>query len=633
MKNTIKLSLVASVLVATLSANDDFASATVYSGSFEHSEINASSPTEIYTQVDIEKSNATDLYQFLNEQTSITTMPSYGNPFSQKIDMRGFGITDGYQNIVITIDGRRMNNIDMVPQLLASISIDNIKQIEILKGSGSVEYGDGATAGAINIITNGKSNNYIKTYYGNNNTKYGIVSLGHNTEELIINAKSDYYTTNGAKNDDRYSKNKSIDIKYFPVDDLELRAKRTFANMETKYANSLTLDEFNTDITKDKGFVEHAFNSYATSLGFLYDINSNISLEVDYNDEDKVSNFITWSSSSNYNYKSLNSKLKIRQDNLKVSIGINKFDGERIGSSNTISKDNEGAFMTSSYAAGDTTITAGGRYEEVNYIYTPNAGAILEKKEYLNSWNIGVNQTLNERQSIFANYNKAFQTPDIDRFFISSAGWGSPLIFNSFIEPSKVRTINIGFNDFSSHNNLKATIFRSNLTNEIYYYKSGAWSGINTNIDKSHKYGLEVFDKYKLNKNTYVSVNYNYIIAKIDNENEAAGAYNGKDLPGVSKHNVTVNYGFNLNKYSGVLSHKYRSSAYASEDFSNSFTQKQKAYNSTNLSLKYKYNKDLELFAKAQNIFQKKNGLWIADDKIYPVNYSRSYYAGLKYNF
>ena len=44
-------------------------------------------------------------------------------------------------------------------KLLSSISISSIEKIEIIKSSGSVAYGDGATGGVINIVTNGRSVN------------------------------------------------------------------------------------------------------------------------------------------------------------------------------------------------------------------------------------------------------------------------------------------------------------------------------------------------------------------------------------------------------------------------------------------------------------------------------------------
>jgi len=83
-------------------------------------------------------------------------MPTFGSPFTQKLDMRGYGIGNGYQNIVIRVNGRKLNNVDMVPQLLSSISPNQIEKIEIIKSSGIVEGGDGANAGVINIITKKK---------------------------------------------------------------------------------------------------------------------------------------------------------------------------------------------------------------------------------------------------------------------------------------------------------------------------------------------------------------------------------------------------------------------------------------------------------------------------------------------
>ena len=57
---------------------------------------------------DIEKAHVQNVYEFLNQQTSIIAIPSYGNPFSQKLDIHGYGV-DGYQNIIIRVNGRKIN--------------------------------------------------------------------------------------------------------------------------------------------------------------------------------------------------------------------------------------------------------------------------------------------------------------------------------------------------------------------------------------------------------------------------------------------------------------------------------------------------------------------------------------------
>ena len=128
-------------------------------------------------------------------------------------------------------------------------------------------------------------------------------------------------------------------------------------------------------------------------------------------------------------------------------------------------------------------------------------------------------------------------------------------------------------------------------------------------------------------------MNYSYIRAKIDNENEGNGAYDGKDLPGVSKHNLTLSLGYSpIKNFETILSHTYKSSAYAYNDFENNFSQKQEAYHSTDLSFNFKKN-NVELFAKIQNLFDQKNGLWVQDNAIYPVNFERTFFAGMKVNF
>lgn len=55
-------------------------------------------------------------------------MPSIGNTFSQSLDMRGYGIENGNQNLVVVVNGRRLNNIDNTPQLLSSIPLESIEK-------------------------------------------------------------------------------------------------------------------------------------------------------------------------------------------------------------------------------------------------------------------------------------------------------------------------------------------------------------------------------------------------------------------------------------------------------------------------------------------------------------------------
>lgn len=645
MTKKISISLVASFLIATNSNANEPYELTVTSNTFDIIEQKAPFSTEIYTQEDIKKSNSKNIYDFLNSQTSVIALPNSGNELVQKIDLRGFGIGDGYQNIVVTLNGRRLNNIDMVPQLLSSISIDDIEKIEIIKGSGSVKYGDGSTAGTINIITNAKNTNMIKTSYGSNNTKNSTVSLGYNNDHIILNGMLDYLSSNGSrhidttgKTDTKWVKNKNINLSYFPTDSLELFLGKSFLKMDNQYSNGLTLNEYENDASKfgttgTTGTSSHVLNSsYITSTGIKYQFSDKLSFEVNGSKEDKTNENKTYDFEAVYDYKNINSNLKYQNDIYGFLVGFDKFDGERFDAAawgqpdRTTSKNNQSYFISSNLTLDNNTFNAGLRRENIQYIYSPVGLQEQNAQYWLNGYEVGVNHQFTDKLSIFTNYTKSFQAPDIDRFF----NWGGT--FNEFIEPMTAKTFNLGLNHITDDNQLKVTLFKTKLDNEIYYYKINAWSGRNTNIDKSHKHGIEIYDKYNINQNIFVSANYNYIVAKIDSENEANGAYNGKYLPGVSKHNLTLNLGYDNNSFSAMISQKYRSKAYAMEDFSNSFSQKQDSYKSTDLSFGYKI-KNLEFFAKIQNLFDERNGLWLRDNVIYPVNFERTYMVGLNAKF
>ena len=647
MKKT-KISLVACIILATnLYSNETkLETITISANPIETDEKKATFATEIYTKKDIEQSKSKDIYDFLASQTSVNVMPNFGNKFSQSLDIRGYGIENGYQNIAVVVNGRRLNNIDMVPQLLSSIPLESIEKIEILKGSGSVKYGDGANAGVISITTDKKNSNYLKAYLGNNTSKGGAASFGYGNDYIIANAYVDYNSTDGSIKDNRGNsdenniRNMNFSVVFTPIEELELSLSRTYSNMTTNYARPISLKQYNEDPNRTSGFNKQYFSSYVTTAGARYDFNQNFFIDATFSDEDKISKFGT-SPDTQYDYKSFASTFNYRSDIFKGTAGIDGFKGDRFNFAssfgtpeNTTSKNNLAMFTSLEInPIDDLTFSAGARKEKVEYKYEPQNGMDLNQKDRLNAYDFGVNYALTQNQSIFANYNRGFQAPDIDRFF--STDWTTmATTFNGFIEPAKVNTYTLGYNNFQENNKLKIALFRANLKNEIYFYNTGNWMipSYNTNIDKSHKYGLEVYDKFLINENLYTSLNYSYIKAKIDRENEGNGVYDGKDLPGVSKHNLTLGLGYDFYKFSTFLSHSYKSSAYAINDFKNDFKQKQEAYHSTDFSVSFKH-KELEIFGKIQNLFDQKNGLWVQDDSIYPVNFERTFFAGMKVSF
>lgn len=613
----------------------------VHANRLDRRDTEATYASEVHTGAMIRASGAATLYEYLSQQSSLTVMPSYGNPATPAIDMRGYGIENGYQNIVLSVDGRRLNNIDMVPQLLSAIPLDTIDRIEIAKGSGSVIHGDGAMAGAIQIYTKNKTGVSVSAAMGNYGQQSGHITAGIATQYFDLSASANHDSHDGfskkdatGKRDQLTSDTQTAKITLKPLDQLRFRLEGSSSRNDFRYINAMTLAEFKQDprqVTRrpfSQTYTHQGFDSDQWSAGVEYDITPRLQLQATHYREDKRSEFVNFGSESNYDYRSNDLALRYRHDQFSVIAGMQTFDGDRMAATNTTTKDNTAFFIQTEYLpvwlSPDLTLSLGARSEKVEYRYKPDAGTQLKDDERLHAWDIGANYRVNEALSLFSNYNKAFQAPDIDRFFT----WLGT--FNDFIAPAESRTLNVGLNHVTERNRLKLTLFRAKVDDEIYF---NPLTFSNTNIDRSRKYGLELQDRWNINDRLSANVIYNYIRATVEKESDGGLMVSHKTLPGVPRHTLSasLNYRF-LDSGNIQLGQIWRDSAYALNDFANDNAQRQKRYAATNLAISYRY-QQMEWFGAVNNIFAHRNALQVQDDALYPLDFERTWRVGMRVDF
>ena len=239
--------MVAVISISTAEAKDLLDPIIVTATKIKTKDTKATYASEVYSREEIERSGATSLYDFLNQNTSTAIMPSYGNPFNQLIDIRGYGLTDGFKNVVISVNGRRLNNIDSVPQQLSTIPFDSIDRIEITKGSGSVVYGDGATAGSIQIYTRDTTETSIAGSGGNYGINTGSFTTGFSKGKFLFSALGDHYGQDGFSDPDpdghRDSGEKNyyqVKLRFFPTESSEAFIEKDYTDIYTRYPNALT---------------------------------------------------------------------------------------------------------------------------------------------------------------------------------------------------------------------------------------------------------------------------------------------------------------------------------------------------------------------------------------------------------
>ena len=144
----------ATIATAQAQTNSEFNPVVVSASRFAQETFEVPAQIQVITQEDIRKSSGTNIPEILSLMGNLnvrgTNMGQVG--IGAVVDMRGFG-SSAQSNTLILIDGQRLSPIDTSSIHWESVALDSIERIEIIHGSGSVQFGDGAVGGVVNLIT------------------------------------------------------------------------------------------------------------------------------------------------------------------------------------------------------------------------------------------------------------------------------------------------------------------------------------------------------------------------------------------------------------------------------------------------------------------------------------------------
>ena len=604
---------------------------------------------EVYTRKDLDRSGAASFLDFLASQTSLTVLPGFGNPNQRLIDMRGFGLESGYQNVVISVDGYRLNDIDSATQFLGNVPLASIERVEIVRGAGGVTSGEGATAGTINIVTREYNGASVRGHLGSHGQRAGVVSIGQSRERFSLSLDASHDERDGlAQRDSRGQRDENrLDSlnargRFRPTDWLELRAGVSGYDSLAIYREAIPRALIESRPTANAGntgvYNRQDADSTRVTAGFLVDLGAGLSLEYDHNGEDKTYSFNSAFGpfASDYRYDSDRVLMRWSGGRLNLMAGYDSLRGRRDGFA-SIDKDSRGIFGQGVFRLGSTTLSAGLRRERVGYNYA-DASTRLADDERLTLWDMGINHRLDARFNLFASYARGAQSPDIDRFFTFNPVTFQQT-FNGLISPARSDTVSAGLRYVYDGTRLDVTVFHARLRDEIYGVGvAPPLFFINTNLDRTEKYGVEVQWVQNLGESLQGRLGYTWTRATIERESADAAtgqpAIRDRELPGVPRHGITLALDWRINELTRLnLSHIYRSSAFAIGDFDNNGLR-QRPYRFTNLLLSRQIDARWQAFAAVDNLFEERNGLYTAEGRsAFPSDYTRLWRFGVRADF
>jgi iron complex outermembrane recepter protein len=159
------------------------------------------SSVTLITGPQIEDSGARNVVDVLQKAPGFYAS-GYGTTAADKnMDLRGYnnGAGNGQRTLVL-VDGRKTNGVTTSSTDWASIPLENIERIEVVRGPAAALYGDGAVAGVVNIITRkgGKETFSQTSAVGGNWGSYrGVANLGGTSEGVLYDVYAGLEGTEG----------------------------------------------------------------------------------------------------------------------------------------------------------------------------------------------------------------------------------------------------------------------------------------------------------------------------------------------------------------------------------------------------------------------------------------------------
>jgi iron complex outermembrane receptor protein len=562
---------------------------------------------QIVTREEIARSTASTLPELLSHFAGLEKRNNSGSPDSQ-IDMRGFGVT-GNQNTLVLLDGQRLSEIELVSPKWSAIPMDSIERIEILRGSGSVLYGGGATGGTINIITKapkaGQLEGSASAGYGTYNTseiRAGGVFSGDSLS-LALHANR-YDSDNYRKNNDVTQENTEADLRFhagstewavkFGTDDQHLRlpASRTEAQLQTDRRGTATPDDWS---TRSGG---HFNLSGGTHLGDV-----DLAADISYRERNAKAFYAPgYNSDTDVNVLTFNPRMKLHHDLLgtrnELVLGIDSDDWDytstnTYGSSLARQKNQAFYFQNQTALSSATNITLGARLHRVALSVDTQT-----QTRSPHAFELGLRQELGKDLALFAKTGQSFRiaTVDENQFQVS------------LLEPQTSHDHEIGLEQKFGAGSLRASLYQSRLNNEIAFLPSALFTpfGANLNLPPTERKGLELATTWQVTQGTEAFANYTYTEAKF-----REGSFNGVDVTGKNIP-LVPRHAFNL----GMLWHvapqtklsadaQYVGEQYFDNDQSNAFGRKMPSYTVMNAKLTHDVG-SWQLAATIKNLLNKK---------------------------
>lgn len=527
----------------------------------------------VITAQDLRRAGVTNVNEALMRLAGVPGRLDLAGGGEYSLDLRGFGSTAD-SNQVVVIDGQRISEADLGGTRLSGIAIDSIERIEILRGSGAVLYGEGATAGVIVITTKSgaaRSGGSMMAAGGSDRLRElradgTLVSGGFALDAAASRRLGDGHRENAAFD----SSAATLGLKW-RHDTMSVAFRHADDRLDSGLPGSLTADQFATDPRQASTPSDRtSLHNQRTTLQAALALDGGWSLALDGGWRSKAarSTYLSYGGAYDYDVDARLWSARARHagrfglgsNTFAIGVDDNRWEREVLGPYGSMAdQTNRGVFARDELVlAGGTRLVAGYRREALRKsVRTAFTADTLDRD--LDAWELAVLQPLSAQWQAYARVGRSFRLASVDEFSFTSPG--------TVLSPQTSHDGELGLRWRQGGSAAELRLFRNALTDEIGYDPAAAGPfgpGANVNYDRTQRQGLEFEGQHALSPAWTLRA-----AAAWRQSRFVAGPSDGRDIPLAVPRNASIGVAWQPAK-GHTLDAWLRASAAQSVDFANS---------------------------------------------------------------
>jgi iron complex outermembrane receptor protein len=499
----------------------------------------------VITKGDIERTGVSTVNEAVIKLLGVPGRVDYFGGGDYGLDLRGFGSTASSNQVVI-VDGIKVNEADLSGTRLAGISINSVERIEVLRGSGSVLYGEGATGGVI-VITTKAARNAMSTNQADLYAAVGSDGLNEVRATATLAGGGFLLDVSGNKRtaDNHRDNFKSVvegDVMHAQWSNDWLRLGASHANdvLDTGLPGALSAVQYQLNPNqatslKDKASIKNSRQTLFASAE-LGEWQLGLDAGQRSKDLDSLTSGYVYQYAVDANTLALRGKNEGRIGNLRNALTLGRDQADWIrtvpGAFGSISQQKTNAL----YLQDDVTLMGGTRlsagYRTENIKQTDSATSISRDSEQT-AWELGVKQALSNTLSLYGRIGNSFRLANIDELGFTKSG--------TVLQPQSSRDLELGSRWHYPNGRVELRYYRNNMNNELGYDPTvvniNSWTGLgaNVNFDPTLRQGLELETQHSLSKTWGVQLNLGVRESKF-----VQGSHTGMTVPLVAGTTLTL---------------------------------------------------------------------------------------------